>query len=688
MRCLILIALCLAVANATYFNNRNRFNRMLKQREMGGGQQYGQQYGQRYGQQYGQQQQEYDGENMFGSDDLDNQMDEIRRGRSFGGRDQQCTRGEFEGGMNEEDDEQCNKYDNEYENEDGNDMDNEYRRNRYSQMGNDDEEQFRGQYSEEDDEMTTGRRQQQPHRRYPTDMEDEESTMNFEEGRRGQFGGEDDETETRQPVLKEVNNANIRLATRLYKQCKLERDDKNIVVSPLAVQFGCVGLIQGTRGVTKRQIGRVIGGPLPLETRKHMMKSLVRHFKKTARNSQYSSGQSQQTKINIVTGLFVAKTTRAQQHFIQHVNKVFGATIKQCAFSHQPQQCRRQINQWMSTKTQHKINQICPQDAITDNTKMVLVNSLELKATWGPQIRRHITTKTAKFYPLDSRKPKPVEVLETEGKFKYYEDELVKIVGLPTKQREMTLYAIVPKDKDGLTEVEKLHLADNIQLKELLEKTDKHPHRRVHVQLPKFQIKHKVDVRRTLRKQGVTDVFDPLRADFSRMTEQGIRTYEHESQEQGHSSDYSDGRNPFSQYGSQYESQSGKPKIHLNKFIHQCTIKVTEQGITAVTGNQQQGEEDQYESYGRRHHQQQQQGGDFESEDMFEQYSGMFRRGGDFEGQQGQQGQQHVVKANRAFAFVLKHNPTKQLVMIGRVIDAAQKKINHVPQSINGVDQY
>jgi serine protease inhibitor len=251
---------------------------------------------------------------------------------------------------------------------------------------------------------------------------------------------------------------------------------------------------------------------------------------------------------------------------------------------------------------------------------------------------------------------------------------LVKIVGVPTKQHEMTLYAIVPKDKDGLTEVEKIHLQDNIQLKQLLEKTDKHT-RRVHVQLPKFQIKHKIDVRRTLRKQGVTDAFDPLRADFSGIT--GASTYEHEYYGQEETTTMY-GRNPFSVYEEDNTMRQGREtKLHLNKFIHQCTIKITENGITAATGNQ--ADED-YERFGRM-------GGMESEEEMMEQFSGLFRRG-EFEPTMSTGTGEHVIKANRAFAFVLKHNPTKQVVMVGRVIDAAQKKINHVPQTINGVDQF
>jgi len=329
---------------------------------------------------------------------------------------------------------------------------------------------------------------------------------------------------------------------------------------------------------------------------------------------------------------------------------------------------------------------IVPQDAITDNTKMILVNALQMKAPWGRQVRQHLNTKEAKFYPLDTKKVKHVEVIETEGRYKYYEDELVKIVGVPTEKKELTMYVIVPKDKDGLTDVEKLHLQDGVQLKQLLDVTDQHV-RHVGVQLPKFQIKHKIDVRRTLRKQGVTDAFDPQRADFSGIT--GIQSQYEDEEERDQYERYQlrQRRNPFinSQYedeSMEYTGQQGQEhKLHLNKFIHQTTVKITEQGITATTGSQSPFEhEDEterpYGRQGRRHHRD-----EYETEEemnTFDEMTGFNRR---------EPTGQHMVKANRAFAFVIKHNPTNQVVMIGRVIDAAQRKVNDVYQTINNVDQ-
>jgi len=624
MRCLIVIALCFVMANASYMN-KNRFQRLLNRYQNQGGLYQDQDLFQN----------QYDTmDNLYGQDDLDDNandyLDEIRRERMFE-RDQ-CPRDidEISGLFDQ-------SYDDQYDMSDDLEM---RRQGRYSQLYND----------EDDLEIHSG---------------------------------------SSSDLLQEIEDANAKLASRLYKQSKDEKDDKNTVVSPISIQLALAALNRGARGNTKRQIARVIAGRLQKQERQQVFRALARHLRGN-RQQDYSSRQ-QRTKVRQVTEIILSQTTPAQQQFVQTIRRNLNANVKHCNFQRQPQQCRQMINRVVSQKTQGKINQIVPQDAITDNTKMILVNALQLKAPWGQQMRRHIT-KEAKFYPLDTKKVKIVEVLETQGQFKYYEDELVKIVGIPTEQNKLTLYVIVPKDKDGLTDVEKMHLQDSQQLKQLLEVADQRV-RQVGVQLPKFQIKHKIDVRRTLRKQGVTDAFDPQRADFSGITGRNPQLDQEYGMEDSHeqqSRRYR--RNPFLASQMQDELMMSsiygqhETKLHLNKFIHQTTIKITEQGITATTGSQSPFEQDQQQeqleeilrfSRQSRHGLQGLQGLDIDELSSFDELN-------EFRGQQ--QGQK-IVKANHAFAFAVKHNPTNQLVMVGRVIDAAQKKTNHVQQTINNVDQ-
>jgi len=687
MRCLILIALCVAVASANYFN-RNRFQNLLNR------------YQNRYDQ---------NNQNLYGSDDVDDYVDDyvdqIRRERMFD-RDQ-CPRG-MEDILGFDMEDQEGDWNDQYESIQGG----RHGRRDWSNMEDlqgglfqDDMNDFQGRLGAirggrrdwSDREDIFGRRGRLGRRDW-SDMEDMQGGMfqddldDFQGHLGGRRGGmedvrglyDDDQEEigSTHMLLKEVHDANTKLATRLYKQSRDEKDDKNTVVSPLSIQLALAALNYGARGNTKRQIGHVIAGNLKKHERRQIFRQVIRHLK-GFRQNQYST-QQHTTQIRPVTGIFITQQTRSQQQFIQQIKNNLGANVKQCNFHQQPQQCRQMINRWMTQKTQGQLRQIVPQDAITDNTKMIVVNGMHLKATWGQQMRQHVT-KEAKFYPLDSKKVKIVEVLETKGRFKYHEDELVKIVGVPTQQKELTLYVIVPKDKDGLTQVEKLHLQDSVQLKQLLEQTDRKV-RHVGVQLPKFQIKHKIDVRRTLRQQGVTDAFDPLRADFSGIT--GIPKYQQDEMEDTYNN-YNDLEQTRSfrrnqMWGGEeemfggYQTGTHDTKLHLNKFIHQSTIKITENGITATSGSGNQMEDFEERGrmgrYGRM--------GGFESEElnMFDEITGFNMRQG--------QGEQKIVKANRAFAFVVKHNPTNQLVFVGRVIDAAQKKINNIPQTINVVDQF
>jgi len=368
------------------------------------------------------------------------------------------------------------------------------------------------------------------------------------------------------------------------------------------------------------------------------------------------------------------------------------------------------------------LQHVVPQDAITQNTKMIVVNTAQIKARWGRQFRQQQTTKQGRFFPLGSpQQPKPVQVLQSQGQFNYYEDEQLQVVGVPTQQQELTLFVIVPKNKDGLNQVEKSQIQNPQQLKQLLEQAEQQQEQ-IDIELPKFQIKHKIDAKQTLRKQGVQNVFDVDEADLS-----GINGQQQQQQQQRRHR-----RNQLGQYVNeeQYQDQEQRQnQLHLNKLIQQATIKIDEQGINAArTRNQGQQQYDQYEQYEQYQNQDQDQDQDQDDDEdeqgqqymqqqlnrqeMLEEIFGQ-RQGqrqqlrqrrnrrqqyGQFQDQDqyGQNGQRKV-KVNRAFAFAVKHNPSNQIVMVGRVVDATQKPQNQQQgqqqgqrqgqQSLNGVDQ-
>jgi len=266
----------------------------------------------------------------------------------------------------------------------------------------------------------------------------------------------------------------------------------------------------------------------------------------------------------------------------------------------------------------------------------------------------------------------------------------------------------VPKDKQGLNEIEKQQIENGQQLKQLLDAADQR-RQQIDLELPKFQIKHKIDAKQTLRKQGARDAFDADEADLS-----GINggQSQHQQERRRRQNQLQDNEDEDQQNQIDQDDDQGRPQqqLHVNKLIHQATIKINEQGISAARPSRHQQQQQE-----RNRDEQDTEDDDEDQEDQNEQhqlsreqlFEDIFgqRRGG----QQGQrrhrrqdqdqdqeQGQgQRKVKVNRAFAFAIKHNQSNQIVLVGRVVDATQKPKTQQQrggrqqqgQSLNGVDQ-
>lgn len=691
MRFLILIALCLAVASASY-SNKNRFNRLLRQLQ----QQQEQQQG--YGSQGLSYNNEYDSEEQD-EDDEDNYYQGQQQNR-------QCQRNQRYGNLNLNDDENDNDNDEQYDDQD-----------QYGQ-DQDDQDQYQNQNQRQGRQGRQGRHHRQQYR--------QQNQQNQQQRRQQQ---QQHQCQPKYQLLQALEEANTQLASKLYKQAKQENDDKNTVVSPAAVQLALAAIQRGARGNTKRQIQRITGAGLNQKQNQQAHTALKQSLQ--GQQQQQENGQNQQAQIKTTTTIIINQRNRAQQKFVQAVRACLNTQVTKCNFQQQHKQCRQQINRHVSQKTNQKLQHVVPQDAVTANTKLIVVNTAQINAKWSRQVRQQQQTKQGKFYPLGSQQPKQVQVLQTQGQMNYYEDEQLQVVGLPTQQQELTLYVIVPKDKDGLNQIEKAQIQNGQQLKQLLENAEQQQEQ-VDVELPKFQIQHKIDAKQTLRQQGVQDAFDQDEANFAGINGQQNQEQRQRrrQQQQDQDSDEEDQDQDQDQYQNQQQNQQNQQQLHVNKLIHQATIKINEQGISAAN-NRRQNQQNQYQD--DQDQDQYQQGQDEDEDDQEDEQEQQYRnqqeerqelleevfgqrqqrnqrnrrnqqqqhrnrrnqqyQRNQYQGQQGQQ----KVKANRAFAFAVKHNPSNQIVLVGRVVDATQKPQNQQQQgrqqgqqgqqSLNGVDQ-
>lgn len=430
-------------------------------------------------------------------------------------------------------------------------------------------------------------------------------------------------------LLKHLEQTNFQLATKLHKAAKDINDDKNTVVSPVALQLSLAAMKQGARGDTKREISQVLATGLPKNQEDNAHAALTRILRGQDPDETDSKSISIKCSTNIVLN-----QQSAQEQFVQSIKSCFDGEVKRCDFRSQPHQCRDQINQFVMGKTEQKLLEPLAKNAITGNTKMVSIGALQLKANWEKQFRRQLKNTEGRFYPLGEQHANNVKMLQTEGEFYYFEDQQMQVLGIQTSEKHLTLYVILPKERDGLSQLEKHRLQNGNHLHQLLAKCESRT-RMVNVKLPMFQAVHKMDSRNMLRKLGVQHAFDADECDFTGIVD---------DQEQ----------DPLLKYGrrqtggledvtSKKSTRQHRQRLHFNKFIQQATIQINENGIDAANNQFQVLTQKQSKTVTEKE----------ESK------------------QTGQS--QNQFHADHAFMFAVKHNPSGHLLLIGRVVDPMEK---------------
>merc|ERR1712096_468606 len=166
----------------------------------------------------------------------------------------------------------------------------------------------------------------------------------------------------------------------------------------------------------------------------------------------------------------------------------FYAEVMQLDFAADSVEARTDINNWVKTETMDKIEDLIPQDFLTEYTKMVLVNAMYFKGDWVHQFAEKDTKKQS-FYVKEDM-PVDVDMMHNDrSKFKMYEcKELqAKTIELPYKGDRVSMYVVLPNGNDRLYEVED-GLCRGEKLKEICSYTDAAQEKKLSLRLPKFKV--------------------------------------------------------------------------------------------------------------------------------------------------------------------------------------------------------
>jgi len=291
-----------------------------------------------------------------------------------------------------------------------------------------------------------------------------------------------------------ANNSN-RFSSDLYSH--ITKEPGNTIFSPYSIYSALSMPYAGARNLTEKEMSNVL----------HITQSQEQFHNASAQLQKILLDKQKQAsyELSIANKIFIQKDFPVLPTFVSTMNNNYGAAFDTVDFANQ-EQTADLINHWVSQKTGDKIETIILPQYLSPATLMVLVNAIYFSSKWEKPFEP-LFTQQSPFYH-DEQNYNDVDTMVQTETFKYMENDTLQILELPYKNSTISMVILLPKQIDGLTQLEKIvtQAKLNSWMAKLQEKT-------VTVKLPKFKLESSYMLESTLANMGMTSAFGC--ADFS-----------------------------------------------------------------------------------------------------------------------------------------------------------------------------
>lgn len=274
---------------------------------------------------------------------------------------------------------------------------------------------------------------------------------------------------------------------------KFMPDDKNYMVSPFSLKMAMSLAANGADGTTKDEILTAFGID-NLDSYNTAAKELIERYEDTS-----------SVKLNVANSIWLNKDVAGKDiKFTDEYKKLVSEYYKGTASEEDAKNIAMKINSWVEKKTNNKIKNLLPEgDA---KFLSVLVNTIYFKGEWAEQFEEY-ATKEEDFTDRNGKVEKTDFMHKTE-RYRFYEDENMKMVRVPYKGGKTAMYLVLPTNED------KMDIATAL---------DNMNSYKVRLSFPKFKTEYSLSFKEILKHIGIEKAFEKWEAEFDEVMFEGVK---------------------------------------------------------------------------------------------------------------------------------------------------------------------
>ena len=313
-------------------------------------------------------------------------------------------------------------------------------------------------------------------------------------------------------ISRGIWNFTLDMEREIYRTRSISMSDKpdNIVFSPISLAVTLTLVLAGSAGRTFDEVSKVLGleGGIDISRNSEIVHQMFGMLLNQLHNKIEGSPGP---RIDFATAAFVQDGYPIRPEFKMISSNVYNNEVINTDFARNGRATQQMVNTWVKEKTMGKIMSIL--DQVPDPaTTVILLSALYFKGEWNQHFVNSFT-KRRPFY-VEPNEPIEVDMMLTGGEFPFYEDSQlgVKILGLPYKGYETTMYVLLPTAQGARA----LRSFQNQLTVDVIEKLISNmKNATCIVGLPRMKLSNSLSLRSTLASLGLRSLFDPVTSDLS-----------------------------------------------------------------------------------------------------------------------------------------------------------------------------